>query len=91
MISSGHDIQKYKDYFNNKFKKDEPEQKENLSVVLKSANNVVSGEKLRKIQSETLASTKDFLSNTFGPMGSILKLSAEIIENLYLLHILRMD
>ena len=74
MISSGHDIQKYKDYFNNKFKKDEPEQKENLNIVLKSANNVVSGEKLRKIQSETLASTKDFLSNTFGPMGSNTKI-----------------
>lgn len=44
------------------------------SVVIKSANNVVSGEKLRKIQSETLASTKEFLSKTFGPMGSNTKI-----------------
>ena len=62
-----------KNDFYNKFKIEEKEEK-NLQVVLKSANNVVSGEKLRKIQSETLASTKDFLSNTFGPMGSNTKI-----------------
>lgn len=73
-LSEKSNIQYHKDYFNNNFKKDEPKQEENLSVVLKSANNVVSGEKLRKIQSETLASTKDFLSNTFGPMGSNTKI-----------------
>ncbi len=36
--------------------------------------NVVSGEKLRNIQSITLAQTKDFLANTFGPMGSNTKI-----------------
>lgn len=36
--------------------------------------NVVSGDKLRNIQSKTLAETKDFLSKTFGPMGSNTKI-----------------
>lgn len=36
--------------------------------------NVVSGEKLRNIQSITLNQTKDFLSKTFGPMGSNTKI-----------------
>ena len=36
--------------------------------------NVVSGEKLRNIQSITLSQTKDFLSKTFGPMGSNTKI-----------------
>ena len=67
-------ISKTKEDFYNKFKKEEVKEEKNLNVVLKSANNVVSGEKLRKIQSETLASTKDFLSNTFGPMGSNTKI-----------------
>lgn len=52
----------------------EDEDKNKVGVTLKSANNVVSGKKLRKIQSETLASTKDFLANTFGPMGSNTKI-----------------
>ena len=52
----------------------EDEDKNKVGVTLKSANNVVSGKKLRKIQSETLASTKEFLSNTFGPMGSNTKI-----------------
>jgi chaperonin GroEL (HSP60 family) len=73
-LSEAPNIQARKNSFNDYFKIDEPKQEENLSVVLKSANNVVSGEKLRKIQSETLASTKDFLSNTFGPMGSNTKI-----------------
>ena len=67
-------ISELRNEFITKFSKPEPEQKENLNVVLKSAHNVVSGEKLRKIQSETLASTKDFLANTFGPMGSNTKI-----------------
>jgi chaperonin GroEL (HSP60 family) len=67
-------ISEIKKDFYDKYKKDE-EVKENINqVILKSANNVVSGEKLRKIQSETLASTKDFLSKTFGPMGSNTKI-----------------
>ena len=36
--------------------------------------NVVSGEKLRNIQSITLRETKEFLSKTFGPMGSNTKI-----------------
>ena len=52
----------------------EDEDEDKVGVTLKSANNVVSGKKLRKIQSETLASTKDFLANTFGPMGSNTKI-----------------
>ena len=36
--------------------------------------NVVSGEKLRNIQGITLRQTKDFLSKTFGPMGSNTKI-----------------
>jgi len=67
-------ISKIKEDFYNKFKKEEVKEEKNLNIFLKSANNVVSGEKLRKIQSETLASTKDFLSNTFGPMGSNTKI-----------------
>ena len=36
--------------------------------------NVVTGEKLRNIQSITLRETKEFLSKTFGPMGSNTKI-----------------
>lgn len=36
--------------------------------------NVVTGEKLRNIQSITLSQTKDYLSKTFGPMGSNTKI-----------------
>ena len=45
--------------------------------------NVVSGEKLRKIQENTLNQTAGFLSNTFGPMGSNTKIvSGENIKNI---------
>ena len=67
-------IPQLRDDFISKYKKEEPKEKDTIQIVLKSANNVVSGEKLRKIQSETLASTKDFLANTFGPMGSNTKI-----------------
>lgn len=43
-------------------------------IVGNSATNVVSGETLRKIQNETLKQLKDFLSMTFGPMGSNTKI-----------------
>ena len=39
-----------------------------------NTDNVVSGEKLRNIQSITLKQTKEFLSKTFGPMGSNTKI-----------------
>ena len=45
--------------------------------------NVVSGEKLRKIQENTLNQTAGFLSKTFGPMGSNTKIvSGENIKNI---------
>lgn len=37
-------------------------------------NNVVSGDKLRMIQNITLKNTKEFLSKTYGPMGSNTKI-----------------
>lgn len=55
-------------------KDDTVKENSNVSIQLKSAHNVVSGARLRQIQSETLATTKDFLANTFGPMGSNTKI-----------------
>lgn len=46
-----------------------------LGVTLSTnRNNVVSAETLRKVQSKTLNQLKDFLSRTFGPMGSNTKI-----------------
>ena len=45
-----------------------------LDFTINSITNVVPVEKLRKIQSETLNQLKDFLSRTFGPMGSYTKI-----------------
>lgn len=67
-------INEFKNDFYDFFNKEKEDEDVKFGVTVKSANNVVSGEKLRKIQSETLASTKDFLSNTFGPMGSNTKI-----------------
>lgn len=51
------------------------EDNEELGVkITTNQTNVVSGEKLRKIQSKTLNETKDFLAKTFGPMGSNTKI-----------------
>ena len=53
------------------------EETSNESIEIKvpvNTVNVVSGEKLRNIQSITLNQTKDFLSKTFGPMGSNTKI-----------------
>lgn len=48
-----------------------------------NATNVVSGEKLRKIQDKTLSQTAEFLSKTFGPMGSNTKIvSGNDIKNI---------
>lgn len=52
-------------------KSDDDELGVNLPI---NKTNVVSGEKLREIQSITLSQTKDFLSKTFGPMGSNTKI-----------------
>lgn len=50
-------------------------------------DNIVSGEKLRQIQSQTLASLKNYLSKTFGPMGSNTKIikgsNSENISSIY--------
>lgn len=73
MINKISDVKRdFEEKFNNK--KETTDKNAACFIEIKSANNVVSGEKLRKIQSETLASTKDFLSNTFGPMGSNTKI-----------------
>lgn len=61
------------------FKKEDiaVEETSNESIEIKvpvNTVNVVSGEKLRNIQSITLNQTKDFLSKTFGPMGSNTKI-----------------
>ena len=46
-----------------------------IDVVLdQNRNNVVTEEKLRAVQKHTLAETKEFLSKTFGPMGSNTKI-----------------
>ena len=67
-------ISEMRSIFNSSIPEIEDKEKNKTGIFLKSANNVVSVDKLRKIQSETLASTKDFLSNTFGPMGSNTKI-----------------
>lgn len=45
-----------------------------VNVSLNSSTNVVSGDVLRKIQNNTLKELKEFLSMTFGPMGSNTKI-----------------
>lgn len=67
-------ISEMRENFNSFVPEIEDKEENKFGITLKSANNVVSVDKLRKIQSETLASTKDFLSNTFGPMGSNTKI-----------------
>ena len=55
--------------------KDEETEEGNISVNLPiNKDNVVSGQKLRMIQNITLSNTKDFLSKTYGPMGSNTKI-----------------
>ena len=54
---------------------DKQEEKLDIGVKLSTnVNNVVSAETLRKIQSKTLNETKNYLANTFGPMGSNTKI-----------------
>lgn len=43
-------------------------------TVQRNTNNVVSGDKLRKIQADTLSKTANYLSKTYGPMGSNTKI-----------------
>lgn len=59
------------------FEKNEESSDNNVELgarVATNRNNVVSAETLRKVQSKTLNETKDFLSRTFGPMGSNTKI-----------------
>ena len=63
--------------FNEKYFEKPEEETDDASVSVNlpiNKVNVVSGDKLRQIQSITLANTKDFLSKTFGPMGSNTKI-----------------
>ena len=52
-----------------------------------SRNNVVDEDTLRKVQKKTLSEAKDFLSKTFGPMGSNTKIikgnNRETIQSFY--------
>lgn len=78
---------KTRDYFSEKFATvvaPEEEFKDPVSVIIaRNTTNVVSGEKLRVVQEETLASAKEFLSKTFGPMGSNTKIiKGENIKNI---------
>ena len=60
--------------FDDKFKsKDNDENKDAVSVEINNTN-VVSGTKLRDIQSSTLKEVAGYLSKTFGPMGSNTKI-----------------
>lgn len=53
-------------------KKDSDEKKENCSAKIRSVcmSNVVPEEKLKEVQKNTLDVLKDYLSKTYGPMGS---------------------
>ena len=54
---------------------DKKEEDKSTSIhVPLNTTNVVTGEKLREIQSETLRRAKEYLSKTFGPMGSNTKI-----------------
>ena len=62
-------------YKANLAKEKEEEMNGSINVKLDSnRNNVVTEEKLRAVQKHILAETKEFLSKTFGPMGSNTKI-----------------
>lgn len=63
-------------YATKKVEKEESDElHQSLEVLVgNSSTNVVSGEVLRKVQNKTLKELKDFLSMTFGPMGSNTKI-----------------
>ena len=75
-------------YRNLKFDyKPEEAETSNAVVSIGDATNVVSGEKLKKIQIKTLNQLKEFLSMTFGPMGSNTKIiegnNKDVIKSSY--------
>lgn len=62
-------------YLQNKKNNEDKKEDNSLGInVPVNSVNVVTGEKLRVIQSNTLRETKEFLSKTFGPMGSNTKI-----------------
>ena len=61
---------------------DEEQDVNSVKTVI-NKTNVVSGPTLRNIQSKTLNETKDFLSKTFGPMGSNTKIIKEVLPAYY--------
>lgn len=67
---------KVRDILNESDKKEDTNEEDNESVVVTSTSltNVVPMDKLRKIQSQTLDELKNYLSMTFGPMGSNTKI-----------------
>ena len=60
----------------NKRREVEKKQEEDGIVITMPVNkdNVVSGDKLRRVQSITLSNTSKYLANTFGPMGTNTKI-----------------
>ena len=53
---------------------EDPKDTIKMGASSRTQNNVISGEKLRKVQKDTLTDLKNFLSMTFGPMGSNTKI-----------------
>lgn len=74
MNNTINDVMEYANSMIDAYKDSEKEEPINEAILPTNKDNVVSSEKLREIQSLTLASTKDFLSKTFGPMGSNTKI-----------------
>ena len=90
------DIQKYDEivaaskYFDNKYKDNKKKEDNSQPVevtVARNITNVVSGDKLRQVQKDTLREAKEYLSKTFGPMGSNTKIikgnNTETIQSSY--------
>ena len=74
MNNTINDVMEYANSMIDAYKDPEKEEPINEAILPTNKDNVVSSEKLREIQSLTLANTKDFLSKTFGPMGSNTKI-----------------
>lgn len=75
----------YENFDKNIVQLDKTEQED--GIILKNKSNVVSGDKLRKIQIDTLKEVSEYLSKTFGPMGSNTKIidgnNAKTIKSSY--------
>ena len=67
------DYKKIIEIFDYEFKDDNNEEETSVSIDINNTN-VVSGDKLRQIQSSTLKEVAEYLSMTFGPMGSNTKI-----------------